>query len=233
MKKAINLMALFALIAGFSFTSCSTEDPAEAVPVEPPRVSWEKTATIIGYVRTLPDDLDITGTTHQKYSIPAVSNLKLHVSIPYAELMSDYPQTDNVVKNWTTMVEVANVEYYDPATGKFSVKVPVGLDTTHVTIVAEDYIGRQTQIIGYGADEIAVRKTLNGIWVPGEIEYIVRQVGNQEVIDPLWKRVFPTPIEYKEIPVVTNEQVVVISKPITFGFIEFETERYNKYYIGN
>ena len=229
MKKVMILMALFALVTGFSFTSCTTEDPAIPVPTEPMYVSWEKTATIIGYVRTTPNDLDEspqTGFKAQPYSMVAVPNLKIHISIPYSELQPGYSNLKmpdfEVVKNWTTMVDVNDVNCYNPATGKFLVKVPVGLDTTRVTIRVEDYVGTRTRITGYQGNDVnnpPVRETQNGIWAPGNVDK-----------NGKWWAGLPSDYDINgrtQIYVVKDGQTVILETPITFGFIRFESDRFD------
>ena len=115
MKKVINLMALFALAAGLSFTSCSKEDPAEAVPNEPSIETIAKwgTATIEGTVNS---SRDVT----------------IRVSAPYSQLTGLEGNYKGAIDEWVTTVR-------SDYSGRFAVSVYVGPNGSDVTLKSEQY----------------------------------------------------------------------------------------------
>ena len=147
-KRFLHIVAFFALAAGLSLTSCSKEDPAEAIPNEPASVDTGRTATITGYV-VMQDDISVAQPV---FSAPAAANFKMTVSIPYTDLMG--ANYRGVVANWTT----TNVDY-NASNGKFTATVPVGLNKSTVTLTLASFVGTQKQ------DVAGNTVTKNGIWV--------------------------------------------------------------------
>lgn len=155
MKKVSILasIALSGLLIGF--TSCKKEDPAVAL-----EVNQEQAATIQGKILINTNESD----TLPKWS--AAPNVQIVATVPYYQLNSNASGT-YIIKDVV----------YNPTTGEFSIKAPVGANGSSVDVKFNDF--KTTVIVPEWVDTSYVDKTIRVIWqgqststpdlMPGEV----------------------------------------------------------------
>ena len=138
MKKLFSFCAVTITVLSLGLSSCTKEDPAK--PLE---VDWNRTGTVEGTILYVNDET----TTPKKYAAP--SSLEISATIPYSDLNSGASGTYSIPKSNIT---------YTGSTGKFSVKVPVGVNGADVTIRVSSFTGTRRE------DDGGTSVTVNGIW---------------------------------------------------------------------
>lgn len=140
MKKVSILasIALGGLLIGF--TSCKKEDPAVAL-----EINEEQSATINGKILINTNESD----TLPKWS--AAPNVQIIATVPFYQLNSNASGTYNI-----------NNIAYNPLTGEFAIKAPVGANGTQVNVKFADF--KTTVIVPEWVDTANVDKTIKVIW---------------------------------------------------------------------
>ena len=170
-KQLFSILAVAAALV-LSLSSCSKDDPADAV-----QIKTERTATVSGTI-VIPQNRKPDADGKYYYAVPQMTASDITATVTYAELMADTTLTG------TYTVPAENITF-DAATGKYTVTTTVSHTETELVITLNDINGTQNQYLGLDSNNDPIYGEVKGVWKsapaenPKKVKLVAGQVKNE------------------------------------------------------